>query len=128
MNKLERVYQQYWIDLPKQVREHLAKAFSMNRTGITEIRDQTVISDGYSNTDLEAITSERMKAYVGESSESTVSFARLWELTLAKAHYELNPPVMTIGEDTVEAPKSTRYCNTCASQKGRHYKGCPKFK
>lgn len=90
----ERIYQQHWIDLPKDTRLKLAEVFGIERTGPTEVRDQTVISDGYSNSDLSAITLEKMNAYVG----SDETFSRAWELTLAKVKFELNPPVVVVGK------------------------------
>ncbi len=87
---MEKIYQQVWIDLPKVTRQHLAKVFGLTPNGIAEIRDQFVVSDGYTNADLEGITKERMAVYVG----SDASFSRLWELTLAKVKYELNPPIV----------------------------------
>lgn len=127
---MEKVYTQYWIDLPKEVREHLVKVFEIPRTGITEIRDQTVVADGHTNIDLEVITKERLAAYVGSPMDTT--FSRLWEIAISKVNYELHPPTMSIGEDGVVTditPVITpRYCLTCASNKGRHFKGCPKFK
>lgn len=128
---MEKLYQQYWIDLPKEVREHLVKTFSINKSGITEIRDQTVVSDGHTNEDLTAVTAEKMSAYTG--SPLDVGFMRLWELTKAKVHYELHPPTMQIGTDgfvseIVATPQEAPYCTTCVSTQGRHRKGCPKYK
>lgn len=98
---MEKVYQQHWIDLPKDVRNKLTEVFEIPNTGITEVRDQTVLSDGTTNTDLLAITAEKMAAYVG-SSVSDTSYHRLWELTLAKVHSELNPPQMDISNTEIE--------------------------
>lgn len=85
----EKVYVQIWITLDKETREHLSKVFSIPTSGIAEIRDQTLVSDGKTNIDLQSITKEAMEAYVGSASD----FTRLWELTLAKCRYELHPPV-----------------------------------
>lgn len=62
------------------------------RSGVSEVRDQTVISDGHTYEDLLAITHERMNEYIG--SEET--FARAWEITVAKAYSELHPPIGVI--------------------------------
>ncbi len=94
---MEKIYSQHWIDLPQATRNHLVKVFNIPLTGITEIRDQTVVSDGHTNSDLQAITLEKMAAYVG--SPATLSFSRLWEITLSKIKYELNPPVLEIKKD-----------------------------
>lgn len=84
-----KVYTQHWLELSKETRTHLREVFNIPRTGITEVRDTTIVSDGTTNSDLESITSERMERYVG----SKESYPRLWELTLAKVRYELNPPM-----------------------------------
>lgn len=83
---------QLWMLLDKDIRAHLVSVFGINKTGITEIRDQDIIADGYTNEDLKAITLEKMTAYIG--SEET--FPRAWEITCAKAKYDLNPPPMEI--------------------------------
>lgn len=128
-----QLYTQYWLDLPKETKAHLVKIFNIPKTGITEVRDQTVVQDGHTNDDLKAVTCENMAAYVG--SPADVPFHRLWEITLAKVHYELHPPVGTIGEGgLVSSPNEPtvapvkKYCDTCVSTAGRHRKGCPKYK
>lgn len=78
-----------WMSLPRETRKHLVKVFDIERTGISEVRDNEVITDGYTNQDLEAITREKMVKYTG----SDESFSRLWEVTLSKVKYELNPPI-----------------------------------
>lgn len=92
---MNQIYQQVWINLDKQTRDWLRRVFSLTPTGVTEVRDQTVIHDGYTNDDLKGITLEKMNEYIG-SEES--SFARAWEITLAKTRAHFNPPVGTIGK------------------------------
>lgn len=133
---MEKLYTQHWIDLPQETRNHLAKVFGIERTGVTEIRDQAVVSDGYTNKDLEAVTADKMSAYVG-SATGELSFSRLLEITLSKVKFELHPPVLEIQPDglivdvnpsATPAVAEKKYCNTCVSTKGRHRKGCPKYK
>lgn len=85
---MNKIYQQHWIELPNDIRKHLIGVFGIMKTGIAEVRDTTLISDGVTNNDLQVITEVKMQEYVG----SKEAFPRLWELTLAKAKYELNPP------------------------------------
>ncbi len=98
---MSNIYPQMWLALPKAIRNLLAERFEIPRTGVTEIRDQDVVSDGYTGEDLQHITLEKMNAYIG--SEET--FGRAWEITIAKAHAELNPPIAEIqqvgGEPTI---------------------------
>lgn len=135
---MEKIYQQHWIDLPQETRDHLKKVFDIPRSGITEIRDQTVIADGHTNEDLLVITADKMSAYVG-SPTGTLDFSRLWLITLSKVKSELHPPVFYIQPDglvtdlpSVGSILATepvkKYCDTCVSTKGRHRKGCPKYK
>ena len=86
-----KVYRELWMLLPKEQRQHLVVVFNISRTGVTEIRDQDIISDGHSNMDLEVISAEKMAEYTG--SPATEPFHRLWEITVSKSNYELNPPI-----------------------------------
>lgn len=90
-----QIVPQLWMLVPKEERDYLAKAFNLPKTGITEIVDQTVVTDGYKAEDLVNITLEKMTAFIG--SEET--FMRAWELSVMKAHSELNPPthILTAG-------------------------------
>lgn len=130
----EKINQQHWISLPRETRQHLVKVFGLIPNGIAEIRDQSVVSDGYTNSDLERITAEKMAEYVG----STESFSRLWELTLSKVKYELNPPMVMQGAAVtslvpplIQIPERTLtsapFCDKCDSKGGRHKKECPKL-
>lgn len=87
---------QLWMLVPREERLVIAEQFLMSRTGITEVRDMTVISDGHSETDLQAINVETMRAFVGEPEDSELSFSRLWELTCAKAFSIVHPPVLEV--------------------------------
>lgn len=86
---------QLWMLLDKPTRSYLATVFRIPMTGVREIIDDRVISDGYSNTDLHAITLEKMIEYIG--SEET--FPRAWEMTCAKANKELNPSVIPMADE-----------------------------
>ena len=123
----DRVYQQNWMALEKNIREHLSSLFNIPRSGIVEIMDDRVIVDGHTNEDLAIITSELLMAYTG----SREKFPTLWELAIERARSEVSPPIdltpIINGENHVQV-KVERYCDTCISTKGRHRKGCPKFK
>lgn len=104
----DRILPQMWLTLPKEQRDIIALAFNLPRSSITEVRDSTVISDGYNYEDLGGITTEKMNAYIG--SEET--FQRGWEITLSKVRAELNPPQVMAAElvNVVELtqPKPTK--------------------
>ena len=97
-----QIYPQQWMALTKPYREILKKAFTIpGPTAPTEVKDDYVVTDGHTLDDLKEITLEKMNAYIG----STETFGRAWEVTLAKVHSELNPPVAEIkkidGEPTI---------------------------
>lgn len=89
----QRILPGQFMHQPKEIREYLSRMWDLPRSGISEIRDQEVVSDGHTYEDLAVITLQKMTEYIG----SEESFARAWELTCMKAHYELHPPVGVIG-------------------------------
>jgi hypothetical protein len=89
---IDAILPQQWMHVPRETREKIATDFNVGRSGVTEIRDSEVITDGRSREDLSILTAEAMSEYVG----SEESFGRLWELTIAKAHAELHAPVGVI--------------------------------
>lgn len=91
----ERILPAQFMHVSKEIRDYLAAMWKLPRSGITEIRDQDVISDGHTYEDLGAITHEMMNEYI----KSEESFARAWELTVMKAYSELHPPVGIVGEE-----------------------------
>lgn len=108
---MEKIYPQMWAELPHDVRTRLTEVFGIIRTGISEVRDQTLISDGTTQEDLKAISTEKMAEYV-ESDPSETSYHRLWELTLAKVKYELHPPTVVIGKPVLEEIKEESNAKT----------------
>lgn len=92
MSSFDRVAPQMWMMLGKDERDRLAHVFKIEATGITEVRDNEVLTDGFKYEDLAGITKEKMTEYVG----SEESYPRLWELTVAKVRSELHPPVGVI--------------------------------
>lgn len=96
---LEKIYPHIFIQVPKDLRDYIAKVFGVKQSGITEVRDSTVISDGRTVEDLSVINEETMEAYVG----SKETFARLWEITISKAKSELYPPIpLPVDEEPIK--------------------------
>jgi len=132
---MERIFQQHWIEYPKDIREHLAKVFNLQRTGISEIRDNTVVSDGYTNDDLRGITQQKMIDYVGSDGD----FNHLWKVSISKAKFELHPPLfeiksnvsiaevpIQIPERIIDSPNAIKpFCSQCDSKGVKHKKICP---
>lgn len=109
----DHIYTHIWMLVPYEERMVLVEHFDITKSGVTEIRNEEVLTDGYTNDDLAAITAERMAAFVG----SEEPFMRLWELTVAKAHSIVNPPAIfpqpapeelpTNNEPNAKKPKTT---------------------
>ena len=100
-----QILPQLWMLVPKAERDYIAEVFSLTRAGITEVKDQEVITDGYTANDLAGITLEKMTVFIG--SEET--FPRAWELTVAKAHSVINPPVGIIASKVAEIEQEIKH-------------------
>lgn len=95
-----RIIPGLWMEIALEKKARLVEVFQLERTGGSEVHDNVLVSDGHTIKDLMGITKEKMEEYVG----STAEFSRLWELTLAKVHYELNPPIGVISVPDEEKP------------------------
>ena len=84
-----QIFPAHWTPLPAEVREYLAKVFTVGRSVSTEIVDNKIISDGRGVNDLKAITLEAMQAYANSKEKD---FYHLWTICVSKAKSELNPP------------------------------------
>jgi hypothetical protein len=116
-----------WMRLPRETRSKLSEMFGLERTGVSEIRDDEVISDGYSDDDLSNITKEKLIGITKLSDE--FSFQSMWELLIAHINpVEIPETIESEGETLVFDKLPEIYCTTCTSKKGRHKKGCPKYK
>jgi len=99
----EQILPHQFMFQPREIRELLAAMFGVGKSGITEVRDQTVVSDGRTVDDLKEISLEKMRAYVGDP-EATLGIA--WEKTVMKAAAELEqlnaPAVLAAPAPTTE--------------------------
>lgn len=96
----DRIAPQQWMIVPRETRERLVSVFNIGKSGITEVHNENVVTDGRTVDDLRAITSDVMAEYVG----SSASFFRLWELSIAKAYSELHSPVGMVGKPGTVVP------------------------
>jgi hypothetical protein len=103
----EQILSVYWMLVPQTERTQLAKDFKMIASGHTEIRDSELITDGFTNEDLKAFTLEAMCEYIG----SKETYMRAWELTVAKAHSIVNPPIGVIKGADDETAKTIKNVN-----------------
>jgi len=82
-----------WASLPNEVRYRIRALFNIPKTGVTEVNDGILVSDGTTHTDLSNLTIEKMQSYVGES---VLDFYKLFDLMVAKVNDELYPPKATV--------------------------------
>lgn len=86
----DKLYPQVWMSLPTEAKQVLIKYFGIKRTGMVEVFNSEVKSDGYTQQDLSVISVESMSSFIG--AEEKLSFHSAWELTLKKIEFILNPP------------------------------------
>lgn len=150
---MDKIYTFHWLELDREIRAHLAEQFKITRTGTTEIKDTTLVSDGTTNDDLaRAFTKEKMSEYTGSPVETGVP--QLWTITVSKAKYEVHPPILiptpqsiapvvAIAPEPVIVPEvvvptpppalpevielpAAKFCYHCDSGGIRHKKECTK--
>lgn len=131
---------QLWLKLPKEIRDKLVVLFHIKRTGSTVVdygaAGNTVVSDGYKPTDIEAITLEKMQVLL--DSDST-NFFELLEQVIAQIDALTAPPIQFYDDkvggidikdlppvDDKETVVKLPFCDQCTSKGGRHLKTCPK--
>lgn len=128
--QFERILPGQFMNLSKELRDHIAGVFHVAQSGATEVRNDEVVSDGRTFEDLAVITKEAMLEYVG----STEDFLRAWELTVRKAYSELHPSMGVIRasapaadlEPTVpqgSAPGEVAPTNTTPTKNAKEKKG-----
>jgi len=122
----ERLYQNQWMSLPREIRLWLRAMFDIPQTNVVEVRDNTVLTDGVTNDDLKAITLEKLKEFTKQEG----TFAQLFEIVTQKLQFELavqNGSITKLEEVKDLSTQPVKYCDTCDSKKGRHKKVCPKY-
>lgn len=75
-----------WVSLPVEVRYRIRAIFDIPKSGITEVHDAQVISDGTTHEDFKSLTTEKMQAYL--NSDST-DFHKLFDTVIAKVSDEV---------------------------------------
>jgi hypothetical protein len=121
---MERIYPQFWMSLDKDVKETLVKEFKIFKTGVTEVVDSQVVTDGFRTEDLMAINVVSMMEFVLQ--DTPLPFSRMWELTIAKVKFILNPPIMDIstGEEVDNTPRKAPWCYYCEAKAFAHRPEC----
>lgn len=119
-----------WIKLPSEVRHNLVVLFDISRSGrtIVEYRAEgaVVTSDGYTPTDIEAITLEKMQMILGSTDENFYSLFsdvvdNLDSIVTGTYHSVKEIVVTTLDE-------KKPFCDSCTSKGVKHLKVCPKNK
>lgn len=109
-----------WIKLPSEVRHNLVVLFDIQRSGRTIVEYRAtgpiVTSDGYTPTDIEAITLEKMQSILGDKSDN---------------FYTLFSDIVDNLQDIIdgiyktEKIVTTKFCDSCDSKGVKHKKICP---
>lgn len=112
----ERIFVGQWMSLPREIRLELRRLFDIPQSNVVEVRDNTVITDGVTNDDLQVITLEKLK----QVTKNNGTFAELFEKAVKMA----KPPVY-ISINGIQIMKK-EFCDSCDSKGVRHKKSCPK--
>ncbi len=117
-----QIFPQQFTALTRDVREHLIIEFGLPMTpsAPTHVMNGDLVDSGYTKEDLSKITLEKMCEYIG----SQETFGRAWEITLAKVHSELNPPMGTITSGKIEEVEDVMKEET--PKKSNYIKSIPK--
>ena len=86
-----------WMTLPAEIKKVLIEEFNIKKTGVTEIFNNEVRSDGYTLDDLKVINIESMMKYV--DTNTFYAFPYLWEMVLRKVDFILNPAEPAVTEE-----------------------------
>lgn len=111
MSAFDKIVPQLWMMVSPAERLVIAASFHLTKSGIVEIHDQDVITDGYKTEDLERIGIGTMAAFVGEPTDTDLSFSRLWELTVSKARSIVHPPEAMSDEAPINLANMTEVSN-----------------
>lgn len=121
---MDRLYPQVWRGLSKAEQDVLKKEFSLVQGGPIKIFNESVEDDGYRVEDLALVNVQTMMVFVTQ--DTPLPFMRMWELTLAKVKFILNPPVMDItdGEIVDNTPRKAPWCYYCEAKAFAHRPDC----
>lgn len=77
-----------WLPLKKETRDKLAQIFFIPRTGMTEVETDNfgksyVLSDGYTNSDLQTVTAEKLIDFLGGAAVNE-TILDLWKRAIDK--------------------------------------------
>lgn len=77
-----------WVELPQALRNKLVLLFDIPKTGGVTIYANKVQSDGHTHRDLQAITVEKMKLYLGKGYEDDNNYFDLLENVIQKLNID----------------------------------------
>lgn len=104
-----QLYTQEWINLPQEIRNSLATIFGLSKDCGTEVVDNRIVSDGFSNESLKGITIEKMQHMLKTEEED---FMKLFSLVLEsltgssaqpEPTVEVGPEIISTGTFDVES-------------------------
>jgi hypothetical protein len=88
-----------WLMINQETRRRLALEFGMTRSGHMEVIDNKVVSDGFTNKDLEKITLERLQEITKSNNDSLI-------MQLALAVDILEGKAQPVAMEKIESDKS----------------------
>ena len=100
----------HWLEIPKDVRQRMAKLFNIPRTGTGQSQNfgnrSIIISDGYTDRDLSVLTVAKMQAFLDSADDS---FWVLIEATVKKVQQIMEDEVvaLTAEREALELEEST---------------------
>lgn len=133
---------QVWLSLPKETRAKIADLFGMKKSGGVEVfngpNGPEVRSDGYSYSDLAAITVERMQQITGSTSDNFYALFKKIVMLVDEESVSVHDAVIeeieeaileNIEKDMEESIiEKKKFCEFCESKGRFHRKECTRPK
>ena len=122
------MYKQHWIGLPGEVRTALAGAFKMSRSERTEVFDNRIVSDGYSDEAIANISVKNMQDFLISKEETfstllTMTVDRLLGREVAKVEESVAEPVVeNIKPEPVEEPVVEKFAGVAQNKHKKNKK------
>ena len=93
-----------WLQLDKEVRGRIREIFHITYSGHTEVVDNKVVSDGATHKDLEALSVDKMRDFVGQDAVIEETVFTLFDKTVKKVKEELE--LLKPTPDRTEEPEN----------------------
>ena len=78
-----------WVSLPNEVRWRIRNIFNIPRSGVSDVVDFRIVSDGTTHEDIKVLTAPKMQEYLGTKEQD---FHRLFDLVVARVIDQMSNP------------------------------------